>query len=123
ELFFQLGNRGRGVFYYVVQDGRGDGLRIHAHVGERLGNRDRMGNECLAAQALLSLVGARAELVGLDDLFDVLAWQVGLEGLNQPAQPVVASNRRTGKFGENYRSVLQDGSYPVAGGRGPVAAT
>src|SRR5690606_29212077 len=79
--------------------------------------------ECLAAQALLSLVGARAELVGLDDLFDVLAWQVGLEGLNQPAQPVVASNRRTGKFGENCRSVVHDRSYPVAGAREPVAAT
>ena len=87
-----LGLGGRRVFDDVVQDGGYQGVRVEAQVGEDVRNGHRMGDVGLAGNPLLALVLLGAEFVGFAHAFDLRRRQVGLELVQQLADPGGASS-------------------------------
>lgn len=69
ELFAQGLERYLGILQHIVQQGGDDAVRVERELGHRPGNRQGMVDVGLAAQALLALVGAGTELVGMADAF------------------------------------------------------
>ena len=99
KLRFQIGNRRFRVFDDIVQDRRGNGLRVHAHVSEDLRDGDRMRNVGLARHSGLSVVGQRAEFVCLKHGFDLLIRHVRFKRFGQAPHVAAASSRQPGQFG------------------------
>ena len=126
EALGDLVLRGRRVLDDVVQDRRDDRRRIQVQVGEDVGDRDRMGDVRLAAQALLAFVGLGAELVGVADAIDLRRRQVGLELVEQLRDADRASSGR--QQTQDGRRVVHDSDGGLSGaaislpGRGEVRA-
>ena len=72
EFFPDLAERRRRIFYDVVQYGGADGFRVEMHFGQFLGNSDRMRDIGFARFARLPFMRRRAELVGLQNLGDLV---------------------------------------------------
>ena len=67
----------RRVFDDIVQDRADDRVGVEVQVGEDLGRGHRVRDVGFAAEALLALVRAGAELGGLADALDLVRRQVG----------------------------------------------
>ena len=93
ELLLDVFERSLGVLDRVVQDRRGDRLRIEVHVGKLLRHGDRMRDIRFARFACLALVGGGAELVGVHHTFDGVFREVILECFYKLPQAVVALGR------------------------------
>ena len=90
EIFLDVGQRSRRVFDHVVQDRSGNGLRVEMHVGQLLGDGDRVRNVGFTGLAGLALVRRSTELIGAHDHFDLRFRQIALERVEQRPQAEVA---------------------------------
>ena len=87
ELAGQLFLGDRRVFDDVVQDGRDDGVGVHVQIRQDLRGRQRVRDVRLAGQALLTFVRLGAELRSLTHPRDMVGGKIGLEAVDELAQP------------------------------------
>jgi len=85
EAFGHLFLGDAGILDDVVQDGRGDAVVIHVHLGQDAGHSDGMGDVGLTGEALLTVVRLGAEQIGLIDLADLVRLEIGFQNLAQVA--------------------------------------
>ena len=83
EEFLDALDRRQGVFDHVVQQAGGDGDRVELHVGEEIGDRERVYQIGLAGMAHLSAVLEGGEHVRSPEQFDVGVRAVGPDFVQQ----------------------------------------
>ena len=105
ELFFYFFERRFGVLNRIVQDRRHDRLGIEVHLGELLSDSDGVRNVGFPGLAGLAFVCGGTKCVGSRDLLDLLRGQVGLQGIEQAPQTVVAL-RCARQLGEQCRGIV-----------------
>ena len=91
EAAAQAGLGHRGVFDHIVQQGRHDGLMIHAHLDQYGGHGQRVGDVGMARAPELAGMGIGGIGVGTANL---LALPGGKVGVQQPDQRIYAAGRR-----------------------------
>ena len=101
KLFFDIVERRGRILYHIMEDGRGDRLGIHVHVGQLICDSNRMGDEGIARHACLPLMRSRAELVRVHDLLDMIGRHIGFKCFEQPLHAPVTSRGRARYLGEN----------------------
>ena len=70
-----------GIFHYVMENGRGDGLAVESQVRQQRGYRLDMLEIGLARGAFLPVMGAQGDLGGLADDADFILRPLGGQGL------------------------------------------
>src|SRR5215470_19066019 len=96
--------RRRSVLDDIVQDGRNDGIGVEVQVGEDRGGSDRMGDEGLTRETLLSLMNRGAEFGRLADAAHLLGGQIAADRAEQLLQSRSASS--AGQQSQERRRVL-----------------
>ena len=89
----ELGLGGAGVLEDVVQQRRGDGPVVHAHLGQDVGYRQRVRDVVVARAALLPVVGGAGEFIGPPNASNLGLGQVAAEGLRQGFERCGGGNR------------------------------
>jgi hypothetical protein len=72
-----------GVLDHVVQHRGHQALMVHVHVGEDVGDGERVGDVGFAAAAALAVVGLLGVEVGAADQVDLIRGQVGRESVGE----------------------------------------
>ena len=72
EFLLDLGHRDGGVLGYIVHEGGGDALAVHAQLDENPRHRKRMADIRLAAAAALFAVGFFGQCIGAVDHIEVI---------------------------------------------------
>ena len=80
---FQVVQRGGGILHYVMQQGGGDALGVHAQIQHQPGDCQRVADIGLAAAAAHAVMGVIGQLVGLLDHLHIVGLAAGLNGLAQ----------------------------------------
>ena len=70
---------GLGIFYYVVENGGGDRLRIQTHARKYARNLQRVMDIWLAATPQLTFVRLRTEEVGAMDIGNLIRLEIAFE--------------------------------------------
>ena len=80
---FQVVQRGGGILHYVMQQGGGNALGVHAQIQHQPGDCQRVADIGLAAAAAHAVMGVIGQLVGLLDHLHIVGLAAGLNGLAQ----------------------------------------
>jgi len=80
---FQVVQRGGGILHYIMQQGGGDALGVHAQIQHQPGDCQRVADIGLAAAAAHAVMGVIGQLVGLLDHLHIVGLAAGLNGLAQ----------------------------------------
>lgn len=83
ELRFQGFPGDAGVLDDIVQHGGHQALMVHVHVGEDIGDGERVGNVGLAGAAPLAVVGLLGVVEGALDLLNLVVREIAAEAIGQ----------------------------------------
>ena len=92
EFLRQFNLERRGVFDYIMQNGRDDGLAVHVQISQQISDCYGMRDVGFAAAAFLTFVRRSAELIGFAYMLNLIRWQIGFQLVDELSDTYGASS-------------------------------